>query len=309
MMNDTRLIALARQAKRLPHVVIAPVVGLIIIFGGQIGGCVVVFTVVFPPLFPNGLTAAQDSAALSGLVEALQLIFAFGPVFLLLWLWLQVFEKRPFWTLGFEAAGALRKYGRGIIVALLMFGGIVALLAALGYASTEAGPSQLQGPPALAGVVIVLVGWLVQAAAEEVLCRGWLLPVIGARYGLWPGIVISSLFFAGLHLLNANLSAIAIVNLCLFGVFIALYALAEGGLWGVCAWHAVWNWAQGNLFGFEVSGTLPAGGTLLNLMETGPDVVTGGAFGPEGGLAVTVMLVVGSAVLIAWRLRPVKSVV
>ncbi|MCX6031319.1 MAG: type II CAAX endopeptidase family protein [Chloroflexi bacterium] len=298
MMNDTRLIALARQAKRLPHVVIALVVGLIVIFGGQIGGCVVAFTVVFPPLFPNGLTAAQDSAALSGLVEALQLIFAFGPVFLLLWLWLIVFEKRPFWTLGFERAGALRKYGRGIIVALLMFGGIAALLAALGYASTEAGPPQLQGPPALAGVIIVLFGWLVQAAAEEVLCRGWLLPVIGARYGLWPGVVISALFFGGLHLLNANLSAIAIVNLCLFGVFIALYALAEGGLWGVCAWHAVWNWAQGNLFGFEVSGTLPAGGTLLNLMETGPDVVTGGAFGPEGGLAVTVMLVVGIIVLL-----------
>jgi membrane protease YdiL (CAAX protease family) len=303
-MSHSRLIALAWQAKRLPHIIIAPIVALIIIFGGQIGGCMVALLVVFPLLFPNGLTAAQESAALSGLVEALQFIFAFGPVFLLLWLWLKIFEKRPFWTLGFETAGALRKYSRGILVALLMLGGIVALLAALGYVSTEAGPPQLQGPPALAGVVIILFGWLVQAAAEEVLCRGWLLPAIGARYGLWSGIVISSLLFAGLHLLNANLSAIASVNLCLFGVFIALYALAEGGLWGACAWHAVWNWAQGNLFGFEVSGTLPAGGALLNLMETGPDAVTGGAFGPEGGLVVTAMLVVGIVVLLLLNRRP-----
>ena len=99
------------------------------------------------------------------------------------------------------------------------------------------------------------------------------------------------------HALNPNLSLIALLNLFLFGLFAALYTLYEGGLWGVFSIHAVWNWAQGNIFGFEVSGQLAPGGTMFNLMETGPDVITGGPFGPEGGLAVTIVLLVGCGVV------------
>jgi hypothetical protein len=66
--------------------------------------------------------------------------------------------------------------------------------------------------------------------------------------------------------------------------------------------HAVWNWAQGNLFGFEVSGQAAAGGTLFNFMEIGPDVITGGPFGPEGGLAVTIVLIISCALV--WWLAP-----
>ena len=75
----------------------------------------------------------------------------------------------------------------------------------------------------------------------------------------------------------------------------------EGSLWGIGAQHAAWNWAQGNLFGFEVSGIAPAGGMLFNMMETGPDEITGGAFGPEGGLVITAVLLIGIAVLLGLR--------
>jgi hypothetical protein len=123
------------------------------------------------------------------------------------------------------------------------------------------------------------------------------MPVIGARYRPIWGILSSSLVFAVLHSLNPNLNPIAILNLFLFGLFTALYALYEGGLWGVFSLHTVWNWAQGNLFGFEVSGLARPVGTLFDLMEVGPDAITGGPFGPEGGLAVTVVLVVGCGVV------------
>jgi membrane protease YdiL (CAAX protease family) len=182
-----------------------------------------------------------------------------------------------------------------------MLGGAVALLAAVGYAGPEDGPPQLQGVAALPGVLIALLGWAVQGPAEELICRGWMLPVLAARYRLRTGVIVSSLFFAVLHGLNPNLTVIAGLNLALYGLFAALYALREGGIWGIGAQHAAWNWAQGNVFGFEVSGIAPAGGMVLNLMETGPDEVTGGAFGPEGGLAITAVLVVGIVVLLASR--------
>ncbi len=146
-------------------------------------------------------------------------------------------------------------------------------------------------------MAIIALGWIVQASGEELLFRGWLLQVIGARYRVWLGVLISSLLFSAAHLLNPGISPVAVVNLLLVGVFLALYALRDGSLWGVCAWHAMWNWTQGNLLGFEVSGLRTPGGTLFNLMESGPDVFTGGAFGPEGGLAVTAVLLVGIGVL------------
>ena len=144
-------------------------------------------------------------------------------------------------------------------------------------------------------VLLVALGWVVQGAGEEVVTRGWMLPVLGARTRPWIGIVVVSLFFSLLHGLNPNLSALAMVNLALFGLFAAFYALREGSLWGICALHSVWNWIQGNVFGFEVSGTNAGGGTLFKFVETGPDWFTGGAFGPEGGLAVSLMLQIGRA--------------
>ena len=152
----------------------------------------------------------------------------------------------------------------------------------------------------LAGVLVVLIGWLVQGGAEEVLTRGFLLPVFGVRFGLPFAILVSSVLFSSLHLFNENLSGIALLNLALFGVFACLYALREGSLWGICALHSSWNWVQGNIFGLPVSGT-NSGSSLLSLQLTGPDWWAGGAFGAEGGLAVTLVLLLGCAVLLLVR--------
>jgi membrane protease YdiL (CAAX protease family) len=220
------------------------------------------------------------------------LVLSFGPIFLILWAWLVLVEKRPLWTIGLERAAAGKKYLRGLLIGLVMFAAAVGLSALLGFISFEAGNPQQQGLAALGGILLVLLGWMVQGAAEEALARGWILPTIGARYKPVWGLIVSSVIFALLHSLNPNLNPVAILNLFLFGVFTVLFALYEGGLWGVFSIHTAWNWAQGNLFGFEVSGILPPGGTLFDLMEVGPDVITGGSFGPEGGLAVTVVLLV-----------------
>jgi membrane protease YdiL (CAAX protease family) len=237
----------------------------------------------------------------TALERTILLTLAFAPIFLLLWAWLKWYEKRPFWTLGLEWQGVWFKYLRGLLVGLVMFAGSVGISAVFGFMAFEEQGPQPQGLAALGGVLLVFVGWTVQGPAEEALARGWLLPVIGARHKPLWGIVISALVFAVYHSLNPNLSPIAFLNLFLFGVLTAFYALYEGGLWGVFGIHAAWNWAQGNIFGLEVSGIPPAGGTLFNLMETGPDAITGGQFGPEGGLAVTAVLIVSS--IIVWLIQ------
>lgn len=302
---------MARSGRRRPHILLAIVLVFVFVFGAQLtGGTLAIALIALLSLNEMGAIDTTNPNALinwlmpnNAVEQTILLVLAFGPLFILLWLWLKLFEKRPLWTIGLERDGALMKYGRGFLVGMLMFGSAVAISGALGFLDTEQGNPQKQGLTALAGVLLVYIGWTVQGPAEEALSRGWLMPVIGARYRPWLGVIISSLIFAGLHSLNPNLGPIAVLNLFLFGLFTALYALYEGGLWGVFSIHAVWNWVQGNLLGLQVSGALAPGGTLFNLREVGPDLVTGGAFGPEGGLAVTTVLVIGVIVILALSQR------
>lgn len=307
--QQNRLIDLARQAQRLPHILIVIPLGMAFAFVSQFAAIPVYIAQVMLFGFSEGdVNGPQNaSAGISGIWMAAILVSSFSGIFLFIWLWTKFFEKRPFYSIGLESQHAAAKYLRGFVIGLAMFAGAVGLMAAFGSVKLEQGDPAMQGTAALGGVIIVLVGWVVQGAAEEVLTRGWMMPVLAARYKAWVGILVSSLIFAVLHGMNPNLSLIALINLGLFGLFAALYALREGSLWGICALHSVWNWVQGNIFGFEVSGTNPSGGMLFNLMETGPDWFTGGAFGPEGGLAVTAMLLVGMSIIALWQAPVLES--
>jgi membrane protease YdiL (CAAX protease family) len=133
------------------------------------------------------------------------------------------------------------------------------------------------------------------------MARGWMLQAMGARIRPWVGVLVSSLLFSVMHILNPNFSWIATLNIFLVGLFYALFVLWEEGIWGVCGMHAAWNWAQGNIFGFEVSGIPLNGVTLFNLKSVGPEIFTGGPFGPEGGLGATVILML-SILAVVWLL-------
>jgi uncharacterized protein len=233
----------------------------------------------------------------SPIITAMFLLFSFLPFFVFVWGWLGFFEHRSFWTTGLEKTRIWEKYSRGALIGFLMMVLPVAGLLLSGQMSFESDPTIWSGISAIPGVLIMLFGWLVQGAAEETLTRGFLLPVFGVRFGPIWGIVVSSVLFSSLHLLNPNLNLIAMLNLFLFGIFACVYAMKEGGLWGVFAIHSFWNWVQGNFLGLEVSGSSIGGTTLINLKATGSDLITGGAFGPEGGLAITLVLVIGCSIL------------
>lgn len=303
---DNHLLNLARRGRRLPHIVVAVLLSFVFILLAQLGGGIPAAIIILALSgLPGGDLSLADPQAFASqlfpdtaLEQVILLVLTFGPIFLILWAWLALFEKRPLWTLGLERRGGAFKYVRGLVIGLVMFAASVGVSAGLGYMALETGNPGEQGLAALGGVLFVFLGWTVQGPAEEAIARGWLLPVIGARYRPWLGVLVSALVFTVYHSLNPNLNPVAILNLFLFGLFTAFFALYEGGLWGVFSIHAVWNWAQGNLFGLEVSGLPAPGGTIFNLMETGPDAITGGRFGPEGGLAVTAVLMISTLILL-----------
>ncbi|GCE21334.1 CPBP family intramembrane glutamic endopeptidase [Dictyobacter kobayashii] len=160
-------------------------------------------------------------------------------------------------------------------------------------------PGQV-GWSAIGGILIILPAFLIQGPGEEMVLRGWVLPTQGARYRPWVGIALSTILFTLLHIPAhaGSYNLLSALVLVAGSLFLAFYALLENSIWGVCAWHAAWNWAEGNIFGMQVSGISIHGGTLIKLKPNGPDWLTGGVYGPEAGLPVLLVITLGLGWLI-----------
>ena len=288
-----RLVALARNGRPTPVLMACLLAIFVSLFAPALG-----LLLVQALLFPGGPDSTQEPL-LAAAAHASWLVVGYGSYILFVWLWLRSFEGRPFRTLGFERQNAPGKILRGVLLGLLMVGAVAAILAALGYADFEREDPQLQGLAALDGVLLVAVGWAVQGSAEEVVSRGWLFQTAATRYGPPAGVILSALVFSFLHVLNPGITALALTNIFLTGIFFALYALYSGSLWGVCALHATLNWTEANIFGFDLNGQELPGGVLFNLREAGPDIVTGGGVGAgiTGGLAWTAVVVLAIAAI------------
>jgi hypothetical protein len=139
---------------------------------------------------------------------------------------------------------------------------------------------------------------MIQGMNEELLCRGYFMVSLARRQHLAVAVVISSVAFGLLHLPNANVSWLAVLNIVLFGCLMGFYILKRGNIWGAGAIHTAWNFAQGNVFGISVSGMAPMP-SVFSFAPTGSgDLIGGGAFGIEGGLAATIVLLVGTVLVL-----------
>lgn len=250
---------------------------------------------------------AYQEAAASGDMEALHreaevlassdyymIVMLFSDIMLILvvFLFCRLLQKRKLRTLGFVREGMWKEYGIGLLAGFAFFSVCVAL-------GLVTGGLRFGGiSPEFSVVVFAgyLLGYMVQGMAEEVLCRGYFLCSYARRYPLYAAVLANSLFFASLHLLNSGITVLAFINLTLFGIFASLYFIRRGSIWGIGAFHSVWNLAQGNFYGIQVSG-MPLGNTLLTMSPVeGRALLNGGAFGMEGSLICTAVYLAG----IAW---------
>lgn len=235
------------------------------------------------------------------------LYVAFGLAAIITIGWVTLFERRRLANIGFNSNG-LARFGRGFALGLVYLAAVVGAIWATGAYRIEAAGVFQAGLSAavLTPLVVLLFGFIVQGSTEEIVFRGWLMGLIASRHGLVVALTITSLLFGLAHAGNIAPSkelALALVNIALFGVFIGLYAAREGSIWGVCGWHAAWNWLLGTGFGLEVSGEVVRVTPLitdLHAVDGAQWWLTGGAFGPEGSVVVTAVLLV-SAVVLAMR--------
>ncbi|MBT8200917.1 MAG: CPBP family intramembrane metalloprotease [Acidimicrobiia bacterium] len=229
---------------------------------------------------------------------ALDLVAFFMPVAFLIWIWRLRVERGDLSSLGLARTRGLMRFGRGFGIGFLLFSTVVGGLRLLGMIGPDPTPMAVTGGSAVGALLIVLGGWVVQASTEELVARGWLMSTLSARTSVPIAVIVSSLLFALLHILNQNVSVLAMANIMLVGLFLAVYAIVEGGIWGVAGIHTAWNFAQANVFGLEVSGNEVSVGTLWDLEEAGPGLWTGDFFGPEAGLVATFVISLALAAIV-----------
>ena len=133
--------------------------------------------------------------------------------------------------------------------------------------------------------------FLLAAAMEELVVRGYLFSLIRRRWGWKAAVIGTSLLFGALHLLNPGADFLSMINVTLAGIFLAIVLLVTKSLYAAIAAHFAWNWTMAAIFHVVVSGaSIPAPNYAT--VDNGPDWLTGGQWGPEGGAAATAAMLV-----------------
>ena len=281
-----------KNEKKSPNFIWAIILSLIFMYGGSLIGSLATVPLYLAlsnvPLFFNN----QD------LLSLLITLFSFAFISLLVFFRVKVIEKRSLSSIGFNKNNWLKKYSLGFLIGLVMMSIIVLILLSFGYITVEKNPIQLVGISAISSILVILFGWIIQGATEEIVTRGWLLNVLSTKYNIGVGLLISSTLFGLMHLTNPNVNYIAVINIILVGLFYGLYVIKTNDLWAVCGMHSAWNFAQGNIFGFEVSGLDISVGTLIDLNLVENDFITGGVFGPEASIVATFVLLLSIIILL-----------
>lgn len=198
------------------------------------------------------------------------------------------------WRIG--PKGAAPGFALGLGLGSVLAATAMLLATALGSAAWTADAGSLGDY--VRSVVVTLVALAPAALAEEVAFRGAPMVLLSRVTSRGTAIVVLAVGFALIHLQNPGISALAIGNIALAGVFLGLAFFLPGGLWTAWGAHLGWNGALAALDA-PVSG-LPLRIPLIDFVPSTPTWLSGGTFGPEGGLVATLLLAFG-AILIGRR--------
>jgi hypothetical protein len=151
---------------------------------------------------------------------------------------------------------------------------------------------------------------------EETASRGYQLrnaaeglnyPILGPRGAVLVAWALSSIFFGALHAGNPNATPLSTFNIVLAGLMLGFGYVLSGQLAIPIGLHLTWNFFQNAVYGLPVSGFGTFGASFLSAEQSGPDLWTGGSFGPEGGLLGPAAMLLGVLLIALWvRLRTGK---
>lgn len=226
------------------------------------------------------------------LLDLLEGAVYLGGILALTWVFMRYLDRQPLVSLGLQGRRWLLHLAAGLGLGVGLIGLLFVIMAAAGWLAVEAArPAPL---PFLASAL----SWAALSFVEELTFRGYILQGLARAWAMAIAVAVSSVLFGLVHLIDPNVQVLAILNICVAGLFFAVAYLVTRSLWLPAGIHIGWNLAEIHIFGFPGSGhTEPS---LFRTAVSGPELVTGGAFGPEGGLLALAGWLLGIALLLGY---------
>jgi membrane protease YdiL (CAAX protease family) len=186
----------------------------------------------------------------------------------------------------------VRGFGRGFLLGCLLAVAAMSVAVAVGSAVWSGDGGTVPGWLGAVGVTTLLL--LPAALVEELIFRGVPMVVLSRAFGRGFALLALALLFGAAHLWNDGITPLALVNIVLAGLFLGLAFFTAGGLWTSTGAHLGWNLTLAGL-------AAPVSGLLLPIpwldySTRGPSWLTGGRFGPEGGVLASLFLAAGAVV-------------
>jgi membrane protease YdiL (CAAX protease family) len=203
---------------------------------------------------------------------------------------------------GIRGVGAARNVGTGLVIAAAGMLTTTGLMALAGVAHVDGigfDPLVL-----VLGALVFTLSAYVEELLFRVLMLGGLVRLTGRP---WLALVVMALAVGAFHLATtAHTTFLSVTSSTLGGVMYGVAFLRTGNLWLGLGVHLGWNWWQGTVLGFTVSGTDDYSGALLRVHTSGADWLGGGAYGPEGSVLSLVarLVIIGLIVAVTAPGRP-----
>ncbi|SFR73178.1 CPBP family intramembrane glutamic endopeptidase [Anaeromicropila populeti] len=216
---------------------------------------------------------------LSAVIQEFVLIFA--PIFS----W-RHFVKEPLTKIGLVS---WKEGKKDFVVGLLMGTVAMSIIFIFLFVTKRVTIRSIQSPVSW-NFLFYIIMFVAVGFAEEILSRGFVMGALRRSKNKWCIMSAPAIIFGVLHLGNNGVSWAAMINLILIGFAFSLAFYKSGNIWLPIGCHITWNIFQGCIYGFLVSGIETP--TVINLAVKRKDIFTGGNFGPEGGILVTIISIV-----------------
>ena len=211
-------------------------------------------------------------------------------------LYWKLIEKKPL-----SEMGLTKRFGNYFIGALI---GIL-LLAVSVAVIVLTGNIEFQGVFKNANIPLILllfVGFVIQGASEEFLCRGIVLQTLKEKTSLWVAIAVSTAMFiiphwSSLFAGEMIYGVIGVVNLVLISIIFSLLTIRLGSIWIACGLHSFWNAILYSVFGLNLSGNDETVAAVFNMQSVGKNIWNGGEYGVEASFITTAVLAIAAVII------------
>lgn len=222
---------------------------------------------------------------------------------LIVWIFRQFIDRKSFVSLGLRFDRlAIWDMLVGFVLSGFMVGLFFTVLLAFGMLEIEEIGWTSSGFLPILEIFLLLFGvGLATGYSEELAFRGYILQNLGEGIGLVWAVVVSCILYGLMHMPNPNSTLLSGVIIAILGFLRIFGWLRTGQLWLSIGMHAGWNFFQGPILGFSVSGF--GSQSLIQHTISGPNWMTGGSFGPEAGIVVVPVVLLALIVMFLWTAK------